>query len=75
MYIFRDYDYSRTIVLGTALLATILELLFGSVYMAYKKAVVQDYEEYEKYKTYKKPSEYDLVKGTNGNGVHAEMNR
>jgi hypothetical protein len=72
MYTIRDYDYSRTIVLGTALLATIMELLFGSVYIAYKKAVLQDYEDYEKYKTYKKPSEYDLVKGTNGNGVHTD---
>ncbi|HUX57585.1 MAG TPA: sugar transferase [Bacteroidales bacterium] len=70
MYSIRDYFYSRTIVLGTALVATMLELLFGSVYIAYKKAVIQDYEEYEKYKKYKIPSEYDLVKGTNGNGVH-----
>ena len=46
MYSIRNYDYSRTIVLGTALLATFLELLFGSIYIAYKKAVVQDYEEY-----------------------------
>jgi hypothetical protein len=72
MYMFRDYFYSRTIVLGTALVATILELLSGAVFIAYKKAIVQDYEEYEKYKTYKKPSEYDLVMGTNGNGVHAD---
>ena len=61
-----------------AILATILELIFGSVYIAYKKALVQDYEEYERYKTYKKPSEYDLVMGTNGNGIHhdnpAEVN-
>ena len=28
MYIFRDYDYSRTVVLGTGILATILELAF-----------------------------------------------
>lgn len=66
MYSVRDMDYSRTIVLGTALLATVLELLFGAVYIAYKKAVVQDYEEYEKYKSYKKPSEYELVSGING---------
>ena len=72
MYVLRDYDYSRTIVLGTAILATILELTFGSVYIAYKKALVQDYEEYEKYKIYKKPSEYDLVQGTNGNSVKSE---
>jgi lipopolysaccharide/colanic/teichoic acid biosynthesis glycosyltransferase len=78
MYTIREYFYSRTIVLGTALLATILELIFGSLYIAYKKAVVQDYEEYDKYKAYRKPSEYDLVKGVNGNGAHtgdtAEVN-
>ena len=70
MYIFRDYDYSRTVVLGTALLATFLELIFGSVYIAYKKAVVQNYEgyeDYEKYQAYRKPSESELVKGINGN--------
>ncbi len=72
MYSIRDYNYSRTIVLGTALLATFLELIVGSVFIAYRKAVVQDYEEYEKYKTYKKPSEYDLVKETNGNGVKTD---
>jgi lipopolysaccharide/colanic/teichoic acid biosynthesis glycosyltransferase len=72
MYIFRDYDYSRTIVLGTALLATFLELVTGSVFIAYKKATVQDYEEYEKYKTYRKPSEYDLVGEISRNGKQAE---
>lgn len=70
MYSIRNYDYSRTIVLGTALLATIMELILGSVYIAYKKAVVLETEDYENYKTYKKPSEYDLVKGTNGKGTH-----
>jgi hypothetical protein len=78
MYLFRDYYYSRTIVFGTAILATILELLFGSVYIAYKKALVQDYEDYDRFKTYKRPSEYDLVMGTNGNGHqpdnHTEVN-
>ncbi len=68
MYTFRDYDYSRTIVLGTAVVATFLELLIGSVYIAYKKASLQDYEEYEKYRSYRKPSEYDLVSEINGNG-------
>src|SRR4030042_5158150 len=70
MYSFRDYDYSRMIVLGTVIVATFLELIIGSVYIAYKKASLQDYEEYEKYKSYHKPSEYDLVSGINGNGKH-----
>jgi hypothetical protein len=72
MYSIRNYDYSRTIVLGTALLATVLELIFGSVYIAYKKAIVQDYEEYDKYKTYKIPSEYELVKEVNGSVSYNE---
>lgn len=78
MYSFRDLAFSRTIVLGTVLLATLLELIFGSVYIAYKKASLQDYEEYEKYKSYRKPSEYELVGELNGNGAHkmpvAEVN-
>ena len=74
MYTVREYYYSRTIVLGTALLTTILELVFGSIFIAFKKAVVQDYEDYDKYKTYKKPSEYDLVRGVNGKGVKKEEN-
>jgi lipopolysaccharide/colanic/teichoic acid biosynthesis glycosyltransferase len=70
MFIFRNYDYSRTVVLGTAILATILELLTGATFIAYKKAVIQDYENYENYKIFRKPSEYELVKGVNGkNGV------
>jgi lipopolysaccharide/colanic/teichoic acid biosynthesis glycosyltransferase len=72
MYIFRNYDYSRTVVLGTAIVATLLELISGATYIAYKKASLQDYEDYESYKSYKKPSEYDLVGGTNGNGIHHE---
>lgn len=72
MYIFRDYDYSRTVVLGTAILATILELLSGAVFIAYKKAVIQDYEDYESFKIYKKPSEYELVGEVNGKSVHHE---
>jgi lipopolysaccharide/colanic/teichoic acid biosynthesis glycosyltransferase len=67
MFAFREYFYSRTVVLGTALLATFLELVFGSVYMAYKKAIVQDYDELEKYKPNKSPSEYELVKEVNSN--------
>jgi lipopolysaccharide/colanic/teichoic acid biosynthesis glycosyltransferase len=72
MYVLRDYEYSRTIVLGTVILATAMELISGSIYIAYKKARIQDYEDYEKYKTYKKPSEFDLVTGANGNGMHSE---
>ena len=72
MFIFRAYDYSRTVVLGTGILATILELLTGAVFIAYKKAVIQDYEDYDNYKIFKRPSEYELVGGMNGNGVHHE---
>jgi lipopolysaccharide/colanic/teichoic acid biosynthesis glycosyltransferase len=70
MYAFRDLGFSRTIVLGTALVATFLELVFGSVYIAYKKASIQDYEEFDTYNKYKTPSEYDLVSEINGNGKH-----
>ncbi|HLN55471.1 MAG TPA: sugar transferase [Bacteroidales bacterium] len=68
MYTIRDYAYSRTVVLGTAILTTIIELATGAVYIAYKKARLEDYEDYEKYKTYRQPGEYEMVKSVNGNG-------
>lgn len=34
----RDLEYSRMVVFGTAITATFLELLFGSVYFAFRKA-------------------------------------
>lgn len=74
MYAFRDLFFSRMIVFGTAIVATVLELIIGSLYIAYKKASLQDYEEYEKYRTYHKPSEYELVGELNGNGKHPETN-
>jgi len=70
MFIIRDIGYSRAIVFGTAIIATFLELLFGTLYMTYKKAAVQNYENYEEYRIYRKPSEYELVGGVNGNGYH-----
>lgn len=69
MYTFREYNYSRLIVLGTALVATFLELVIGSLYIAYKKASLQDLEEYEKYRSYKRPDEHELVGEINGNGL------
>ena len=70
MYSFRNYDYSRTVVLGTAGVATVLELILGALYISYKKANVQDYENYTDYKASKKKSEHELVGkvAVNGNG-------
>jgi lipopolysaccharide/colanic/teichoic acid biosynthesis glycosyltransferase len=68
MYTIREYAYSRTVVLGTAIVATFLELALGAVYIAYKKATLQDYENYADYKASKKKNERDLVKKLNGNG-------
>lgn len=44
MYIFREYAYSRAVVLGTALTATVLELIVGAIYISFRKAAVQEPE-------------------------------
>jgi lipopolysaccharide/colanic/teichoic acid biosynthesis glycosyltransferase len=67
MYVFREYFYSRTIVLGTATIATFFELIIGSVYVAYKKATINDTDDFARLKIGKKKSEYDLVGEVNGN--------
>ena len=74
MYTFREYFYSRIIVLGTAVIATTLELLAGLFFLAYKKATVQDIEECDGFRKYKKKSEYELVGEVNGNGHPPETN-
>ena len=61
MYTVREVEYSRTVVLGTAIVATFLELVIGTLYITYKKAHIQDYENYADYKKLKKKSEHELV--------------
>lgn len=38
LFALRDLGYSRQVVFGTAITATLLELVFGSVYLAFRKA-------------------------------------
>ncbi|MFO7619967.1 MAG: sugar transferase [Bacteroidales bacterium] len=66
MYTFRDYEYSRMVVLGTALLTTIFELFAGSVFVAYKKASAHAYGDYSTSYRQRKPTEMELVRQTNG---------
>ena len=41
MYAFRDAGYSRAVVFGTALTATILELIGGALWISFNKAALQ----------------------------------
>jgi lipopolysaccharide/colanic/teichoic acid biosynthesis glycosyltransferase len=66
MYTLRDYAYSRTVVLGTAILATFFELITGGAFISYKKAKLQDSSEYDKFRSERMPSEYELVQQVNG---------
>jgi lipopolysaccharide/colanic/teichoic acid biosynthesis glycosyltransferase len=72
MYAFRHEHYSRSVVFGTAILATLQELIIGMVYISYKKATLQDFEKYANYRRYSTPSEYELVERNNGNGRHGQ---
>ncbi|HNY15194.1 MAG TPA: hypothetical protein PKI12_06620, partial [Bacteroidales bacterium] len=44
MYAIREYTFSRTVVLGTALTSTMLELIAGTLYLSFQKAPVQEPE-------------------------------
>ncbi len=54
MYALRDVGYSRIVVFGTAITATTLELVFGSLWIAFSKAPLQDPAQI-------RPSERDMV--------------
>jgi hypothetical protein len=38
LFAFRDLAYSRQVVFGTVITATVIELVFGTIYMAFRKA-------------------------------------
>ena len=57
MYAFRDEGYSRTVVFGTALTATFLELVAGSLWISFSKAALQATDQI-------RPSERELVART-----------
>jgi len=62
LFAFRDLGYSRQVVFGTAITATIIELAFGTLYMAFRKApLLQPAPE--------KLTERDLVARTNTSGT------
>ncbi len=64
LFAIRDLGYSRAVVFGTAMTATFLELVFGTVWLAFNKATLQEYEQV-------RPSERDMVAHShpaNGNG-------
>ena len=61
MYSLREYEYSRRIVLGTALMATALELVAGVLYLAYKKAVIQEPELHLNGRKNGMPTEMEMV--------------
>ena len=42
LFAVRDLGYSRTVVFGTALTATFLELLAGTIWLAFSKASLQE---------------------------------
>ncbi len=70
MYLIREYEYSRAIVFGTVLIATIAELTFGTIFLAFKKAIVQEPELKIREKNGTLPSETEMVAMTGKNGRH-----
>ncbi len=64
MFAFRDLGFSRTVVFGTALTATFLELVAGTLWISFGKAAIQVSDQVL-------PSEREMVARThplNGNG-------
>ncbi len=61
MYSLKQYGYSRMIILGTAALATFIELLAGGLFVMIQRATRQDYQTKSEYDAIKKLSEQEMV--------------
>ncbi|MBN1388358.1 MAG: sugar transferase [Bacteroidales bacterium] len=67
--------HSRLIMFGTTVLATFIELVVGTVYLAVKKASLQDYQPRKDYYTIRKLTEEDMVGQMDTNGISEEINK
>lgn len=61
MIISGNFRYHSSILLATALIATMLELTLGSIYVAYKRAELQNIEEVEQIRIFDRPGDTDLI--------------
>ena len=61
LYSFQQYGYSRMVILGTAGIATLLELITGTIFLAFQKAVLQDYQPLSEYRAIHERSEKEEV--------------
>ena len=67
--------HSRLIMFGTTVVTTFMELVVGAVYLAVKKASLQDYQTRKEYYTIRKLTEEEMVGQTDTNGISEEISK
>ncbi len=67
--------HSRLIMFGTALLATVIELVVGVIYLAMQKASLQDYQPRKDYETIRALTEEEMVGSTDTARISEEAAR
>ncbi len=67
--------HSRLIMFGTTIMATFIELAVGTIFLAVKKAAVQDYQPRKDYETIRKLTEEEMVGETDTSEISEEAFR
>ncbi|HUS86677.1 MAG TPA: sugar transferase [Bacteroidales bacterium] len=73
LYVLNKSGYSRMIVLGTAGVATVLELIFGVGFLAVQKATLQDYQPLKDYDIIRQLTEQEMVGEIETGELHEEV--
>ena len=73
LYILNKTGYSRMIVLGTAGVATVFELIFGAAFLAVQKATLQDYQPKSDYDIIKQLTEQEMVGEVDTDELHQDV--
>lgn len=73
LFMFQKFGYSRMVVLGTAGVASLLEIICGICYLAVKKATQQDYIPLSDYEAVKSLTEEQMVGSTETEGVQRDV--
>ncbi|MCA1742302.1 MAG: sugar transferase [Bacteroidales bacterium] len=75
LFMFQKFGYSRMVVLGTAGVASLIEIIVGIGYLAVKKATQQDYIPLRDYEAVKGLTEEQMVGSTGTEGVQRDVLR
>jgi lipopolysaccharide/colanic/teichoic acid biosynthesis glycosyltransferase len=73
LFLINQFEYSESIILETSLIATVLELIAGWIFLSFRKADYQNIEDINDIRQFENLTETELVNGGSNGYDHSEV--